>query len=120
MNRQKACKVNGPEPVLRTFDSQGHLKEIKPRKNEKCLGGQLQNNMTWQAMLETGEDALIPSLRKKLGILKFLGKNIPRKSRLILANSLLIGKINFLLPIYGGAPKKYLNKIQMQFQYCCH
>ena len=112
MNKQKACKIKGNEPVLITRDSQGNIKEVYPNKNERCLGGTLQHNLTWQAMLDTGEDTLIPILRKKLGILKYLSKNIPQKSRLLLANSLLIGKINYLLPIYGGAPKKYLDQIQ--------
>ena len=98
--------------MLLTTDSQGNFKEVHPSQNEKCLGGRLQSNLTWNSMLLTGEDALIPLLRKKLGLLKYLGKNLPQKSKLILANSLLIGKINYLLPVYGGAPAKYLKKIQ--------
>ena len=113
MNSQKACKVKGNPPKLNTSDSQGNVKIVQPSKNEKCLGGNIQNNLQWQAMLETGEDALIPTLRKKLGILKFLGKNIPQKCRLLLANGLLIGRINYLLPLYGGAPEKYIHKIQV-------
>ena len=85
---------------------------------------------------------LIPALRKKLGILKDLRKNIPRKSKLLLENGFIIGKLNFLLPIYGGyglraalevlcfgqfywktkpiygsTQNKYLDKLQVIFYY---
>ena len=64
-------------------------------------------------MLETGEDVILPSRRKKLGILKYLGRNILKSSKLLLANDLILGKINYLLPLYGGTPTKYLDKIQV-------
>ena len=48
-----------------------------------------------------------------MGILKCIGKNMPEKSRLLLVNGILKGKINYLMPLYGGTNKKYLNKIQI-------
>ena len=110
---QKSCKTKGQPPGLTTLNHQGDIKIIKSSKNEKCLGGTLQDNMQWQAMLETGPDPLLPRLRKKLGILKHVAKNMPHKSKLLLATGLIVGKINYLLLLYGGTQDKYLNKIQV-------
>ena len=46
-------------------------------------------------------------------MIKFLGRTIPKKSKLLLANGLIIVKLNFLLPIYGGTQEKYVKKIQI-------
>ena len=77
MLKQKACKVRGQPPELVTTDDQGVLKRVQAKESEKCLGGIMQKNLQWQAQLETGQDALLPILRKRLGRLKFLAKNIP-------------------------------------------
>ena len=113
MLKQKKCKTKGEPPHLVTLDRQSNIKIVRASPQEKCLGITLQENLQWQAFLETGEDPLIPALRKKLGILKYLGKNIPKKSKMLLANSLIIGKLNYMLPIYGGTHNKYLDKLQV-------
>ena len=113
MMKQKACKLKGNPPELDTTDQAGNRKIIKASANEKCLGATLQSNLQWQAFMETGKDPLIPALRKKLGSLKFLAKNIPRKCKIMLASGLILGKINYLLPVYGGTQPKYLKKIQI-------
>ena len=51
---------------------------------------------------------MMSSLRKKLGGLKYMSKCIPRKSKMILVNGLILSKILYLLPIYGGTCAKYL------------
>ena len=113
MVRQKACKVHGEPPTLVTYNDKGNIKVVKTSKSEKCLGATLQQDMQWSAMLETGEDAILPALRKKIGMLCHLGRNIPRSSRQLLANGILIGKLNYLLLLYGGTQNKFLNKIQV-------
>ena len=79
MMKQKACKSKGNPPQLITTDQAGNNKIISASVNEKCLGATLQNNLQWQAFMETGKDPLLPALRKKLGSLKFLAKNIPKE-----------------------------------------
>ena len=112
MLRQKMCKLKGQPPELRTLDTQGNVKIVKASTNEKCLGGNLQNSLQWQSLLETGQDALIPTLRKRLGNLKYLAGNIPENCKILLINGLIQGKINYLLPVYGGTQEKYKRKIQ--------
>ena len=65
MVRQKACKTRGAPPHLDVLNEQGNIKRISAKTSAKCLGATLQNNLQWQAFLETGEDPLIPTLRKK-------------------------------------------------------
>ena len=112
MLRQKLCKLRDNPPELMTRDNQGNEKLVVVSRNEKCLGGNLQDSMQWQAQLETGQDALIPALRQRLGSLKYLAGNIPRKCKILLINGLIQGKINYLLPLYGGTQEKYKRKIQ--------
>ena len=56
---------------------------------------------------------MLAHLRKKLGGLKHMSKYLPQKTKLILANGLILSKILYILPIYGGTYKKYLTKIQV-------
>ena len=63
--------------------------------------------------METGEEPMLSNLRKQLGALKYLAKCAPKKNKLILANGLILSKILYLLPIYGGTHTKYMNKIQV-------
>ena len=113
MVHQKSCKAKGAPPHLITTNIQGNIKRINASQNEKCLGATLQNTMQWQAFLETGKDPLLPTLRKKLGVLKYIGRNMPQRSRQLLATGLILGKMNYLLPLYGGTQEKYLNKLQI-------
>ena len=113
MMKQKRCKIDGISPRLITHNDKGDIEVVKTVKSSNFLGGMIQENIQWQEHLETGEDPLPTSLRKKLGLLKFLGKHMPRKCKLLLVNGLLISKILYLLLIYGGTQAKYLKKLQI-------
>ena len=82
MLKQKRCKIKGEPPTLQTLTDKGESKEVKVMKSNILLGGTLQNDLKWRAHLESGEEPMLSNLRKKLGALKHLSKNIPRKSRL--------------------------------------
>ena len=113
MLKQKRCKFKGSPPQLVTLMDKGHIKVIKAQHSNKILGGILQNDLQWNAHMESGEEPLLSALRKKLGTIKYLAKNAPTKTKLLLVNGLLLSKILYLLPLYGGTQQKYLNKIQV-------
>ena len=114
MLKQKRCKINGSPPQLTTFLENGDVKIVHALKSCNSLGGTLQNDLQWREHIETGENSLLSAVRKKLGALKYLGGGgIPRKSKLMLANGLILSKILYLLPLYGGTQIKYLRKIQV-------
>ena len=56
--------------------------------------------------------AILPALRKTLVHIKFLGRTIDRKGRLLLMNGLLMSRIIYTLPIYGGIHDIHAQKIQ--------
>ena len=113
MLKQKMCKMKGQPPSLMTYMDNGDPKEVTTQENATSLAGILQGNLQWRAQLETGENAILPLLRKKLGAMKHVAKHVPREGKLLLANGLIIGKLNYLLVLLGGTNYKHLRKIQV-------
>ena len=113
MLAQKRCKLKGVTPSLLVKTDKGDIKEVTAKNESIFLGATLQDNLKWKAHIESGEEPMLSHLRRKLGGLKYLAKEIPEKSKLILANGLILSKILYLLPLYGGTYDKYLSKIQV-------
>ena len=59
-----------------------------------------------------GEKALLPSVRKQLGSLRYISKQISQKSRIVLANGLILGKIQYAITLWGGTYNTNLKKMQ--------
>ena len=112
MIKQKRARINGQPPTIQTVDSKGDPKLITADKSTRLLGGNIADNLCSTKHLENGEKPLLPRLRQQLGALNMLSSQLPKKSRLNLANGLLISKICYLLPVWGGAPPTLLKKIQ--------
>ena len=62
--------------------------------------------------MEIGKKSLLPGLRMKIGALKMLSKNIPVKGRRILTNGMIVGKLLYLIPVWGGTHESNLKKTQ--------
>ena len=78
----------------------------------RLLGTNIQENMTWGAHLETGEDALFPETRKRLGVLKYLGRTIPKGSRKLLTEGLVISKLRYMISQWGATTDRNLRNAQ--------
>ena len=113
MLTQKKCKTKGDPPHLDVITDKGNLKRLNAKTENIFLGTTLHENLKWGAHIDTGEEPMLSSLRKKLGSLKHMSKYLPQKTKLILANGLILSKILYILPIYGGTCNKYLKKIQV-------
>ena len=88
-------------------------------RHSRILGATLQNNLTWQAHLETAEKAIIPEARRKLGALYSLKKFLPQSSRLQLATSLIVSKLVYLVPLWGGGdPESHQKSTSFNEQSC--
>ena len=110
---QKKAKTPGQPPTLVTMDDLGQLKTVKDSSSIRVLGGNIQGNMSWQAHLETGSRPLLPNIRQQIGRLKHLGKLIPLRYRKNIGKGLVVSKLNYLLPLWGGgATANYINKAQ--------
>ena len=112
MVRQKRVRINGSPPSILTKDDKNEDKLIVAGEQVRLLGGNLHFNLSWRGMIETGEKAILPTLRKKLGALKHAGKMVPTRSKKILANGFILSRINYLIQVWGGTEAKYIRKLQ--------
>ena len=112
MVHQKKAKTKGDQPRLQIPLEPGKEKIITDSSYTRILGANLQGNLTWQDHLETGAKALLPETRKQLGRLKHLGKKIPQGARKNLARGLILSKMNYLMPLWGGATNSLIRRAQ--------
>ena len=112
MNKQKRARIKGNPLELTVMDSEGQPKVLAARKDCRLLGANLAQDLTWTAHLVTGEKPLLPELRRQVGAVRYISREIPKRSRKVLAEGLVIARIQYLLPMWGGAPHKYIRKIQ--------
>ena len=113
MIQQKRAKITGELPDLSVRNNDGQLETVSDRKYCRILGMNLQNNMTLNNHLETGKKSLLPSLRKNLGALKSLDKQIPQGSRNTMARGLILSRLSYLIGIWSGATEHLMKKAQI-------
>ena len=99
---QKKARLKDAPPVLIERERDGSEKMITSKTECRILGGTMQENMSWGAHLDWGEEALLPAARQKLGVLKHLGRTLPLRTRKMVAEGLILSKIRYLIPIWGG------------------
>ena len=110
---QKRCRIKGSPPYLTVTETTGEIKVIAAKQHIRLLGANIQDNFSWRLHLLDGEKAVILALRHKLGSLKHIAAQLPRKSRHTLANRLILSKNNYLVQVWGGAHNKYIKKMQI-------
>ena len=113
MVRQKRTRVQGIPPQLSIMTTENTLKIINTKESCRLLGANLNADMNWKHHLELGEKPALPSVRAQIGILKHISKFMPKKTRLLLANGLIVSKILYLIPMWGGLPVTETRKIQI-------
>ena len=118
MVRQKRVHQTGAPPQLAITLPDGTLKVIGAKESCRLLGGNVNQDVNWNHHLEQGEKPLLKSLRSILGILSHLSKNLPQKSRLLLANGLFLSRLLYLLPMWGGLPAKEAKRVQILMNKC--
>ena len=112
MVQQKRWRTRGDPPCLNTVDTQGRDKIISAEKSTKILGCNIPNDLNWKQHLISGNKPLLKDLRKKTGALKHLGKQLPQRSRLILATGLIRSRVAYLIAVWGGTTTNHIKKIQ--------
>ena len=91
----------------------GILKTIKAQQYTRLLGININRDLNWSDHLENGEKSILPILRKQIGALSLLVKQLPKTSRLMLSNGLFMSKLCYLIQIWGSASNKLLKKVQV-------
>ena len=116
MSCQKRAKSKGipPELTVRVLEG-GKLvdKLITDSPSCRILGINLQNNLGWSSHLLTGKKSILPAIRRRLGALSTLKREISLKGRLQLANSLILSRLNYLLCIWGNTSENFVKKAQI-------
>ena len=106
MVRQKRARLTGIPPQLSVIKPDGTLKIILAKEYCRLLGVNMNRDATWNRQLDLGEKPLTKVLRSVLGILTHISRNLPPKSWLLLANGLFMSRLLYLLPMWGGLPRR--------------
>ena len=115
---QKRARLPGLPPQLTVQKPDGSLKVILAKDSCRLLGANLNRDATWAHQIHLGEKSILKTLRSTLGFLSHISKNMPVKSRLLLANGLFLSKLLYLLPMWGGISKSDSKKIQSLLNKC--
>ena len=86
---------------------------IEKSVTEKLLGGIIHNTGRWNEMVKNGGSSIISQLAGRLNGMKKL-RQADFKSKLAVATGVILSKIQYLLPLYGGAPDYLIKAIQVQ------
>ena len=85
---------------------------ISPTPVEFLLGVQVHQDLGFGANLFSGRSSVISSLNMRIGALKRISKLSSFNTRLSVCSSLVISRILYVLPPYGGAPDYMLTALQ--------
>ena len=69
--------------------------------------------MGWFSHLEKGRKAVLPAARKQFGALQQLGRMMPRSSRKLLAEGLVMSKLSYIISQWGGATDNHILTVQI-------
>ena len=86
---------------------------IEQSESEKLLGGVIHNTGRWNEMIKNGKNSIVRQLSSRLNGMKKL-RQADFKTKLAVATGIIQSKIQYLLPLFGGAPDYLLNSIQVQ------
>ena len=112
MIKQKRGRMEGEPPNLTVEIGDGTEKEIVDKQEMRILGTNMQQNMGWISHLEKGHKAILPAARKQFGTIQQLGKMLPKTSRKLLAEGLVMSKLNYIMSQWGGTTNNHLMKAQ--------
>ena len=87
---------------------------IFPTPVEFLLGVQVDQNLGFGPNLFNGKSSVISSLNIRIGALRRISKIASFKTRLSVCSSLVISKILYVLPLYGGAPEYMMIALQQK------
>ena len=121
MTHQKRAKTGGIPPDLtireETKDRRGQIKWqdklITDNPNCRILNMNLNRNLSWDNHLNTGKKALLPALRRQIGMISRLGQAMSKKAKLKLVNCLVINRLQYGLCLWGNTSKKQISTAQV-------
>ena len=109
---QKRSKIAGDPPLLAVLNNKNEVKILEAESSIRLLGMNLGNSLNWTPQLQTGEKPLISEIKKKLGSLNLLKYELPRTARWTLANGIILAKLQYMMPVWGGLPTSKVKLLQ--------
>ena len=79
----------------------------------RMLGLTLKNSQTWDAHLSTGQKAILPTLRRQIGLLSRVGQRMSKAARLKLVNCLVLSRMSYMICIWGNTNRSQTKKAQV-------
>ena len=112
MMKQKRSLLRGNPPSIEVEDIDGEQKTVHAERYTRVLGCNIPHNLSWGAHLWDGEKPVLKELRERLGTIKYLSHQLLRSCRKTLVEGLIWSRVTNLIEIWGGAPPKYMKKLQ--------
>ena len=111
MTRQKRTRMWGIPPdltvceLVKNKDGQYKTEDklICDSSTSRLLGINLKNCLTWDDHLLLGKKAVIPAVRRQLGMLSRVGNYISKKARLQLTNCLAMSRLQYMICLWGNS-----------------
>ena len=86
---------------------------IKQSEHEKLLGAIVANDGKWSMMIRDHKNSIIKQVNSRINALKML-QNGDTKTKLMVATAVVQSKLQYLMPLWGGAPDYLLHALQVQ------
>ena len=87
---------------------------ILPTVSEKLLGGNLHQSLKWNDHIRDNKSSIMNQLTSRINGLKKISRSSSFKTRLMVANGVVMSKVVYLMPVWGGAQQYLLNGLQVQ------
>ena len=88
--------------------------QIGLSESEKLLGGQLQQNLEWNAHIRDSKSSLMSQLTNRINGLRKVSINASFYTKLMIANGVVMSKLTYLITLWGGASQYLINGLQVQ------
>ena len=86
---------------------------ITDKASCRMLGLTLKNDLSWDKHLNQGKKALLPALRRQIGCIHRIGKQMGKKARLQLVNCLVISRLSYMITVWGNTNPTQIRKAQV-------
>ena len=121
MSHQKRSKTRGLPPDLtvpeETVDRLGRRKMqdrlISDKGGCRMLGLNLKNSQSWDEHMCSGKKAILPTMRKQIGLLSRITQNMSKSARLKLVNALVLSRMSYMICIWGNNNSSQIRKAQV-------
>ena len=86
---------------------------IQPKSEERLLGANVSNSLTWNTHIRDGKGSLISSLTSRINALSKVCHYSNFMTRKMIANGIVMSYLTYLIPLYGGCPEYLLTALQV-------